>query len=346
MGVASTINLVGCEGDDTGPADMLSILRRGDMGLPPAESLDNAVLDMPNVPETAIQTWVEWLCLQGLEERSAALRVAVDLDDTILHGSETCRNLWDIGEGYKDPAIASGYRYSDLKVSWRGRTHLLRGRPRYDAVDRVAHPWFTAPRVVVAPNVPLLSVLQYMKGRGVRLALATTSARQRVEYLFVRLPVLKELFGKVVFAAEDLAARAVEAAEGPEATPVWEMSAAVHVARPFSLATKTPWALAPAFGDEPYDLLLDDSELTTDLLRCHGLGGRLLKVDGQAFHPEKAWGTAADFLARIAGRTLSAEERAAAVRLAPPVEVLRFEDPLYLPLMHVTDQFRLGGAYG
>ena len=60
-------------------------------------------------------------------------------------------------------------------------------------------------------------------------------------------------------------------------------------------------------------------------------------MDGQAFHPEKARGTAADFLARIAGRTLSAEKRAEAVRLAPPVEVLRFEDPLYLPLMHVTD---------
>lgn len=279
--------------------------------------------------------------IDGFQD-TAPRRLAVDLDDTLIHGSQTCPGLWDLGRGYSDPAIAPGYRYADMRISLRGRTHLMRGRPRYDAVDRSAHPFMSAPRVIVSPSLPMLSALAWLKERGAILALATASARQRVEWLFDRLPVLQELFGSRVMAAEDLACRTIAAAEGPDDcdTDLWKMSQAVHDARPFSLAAKTPWALAPMFDGEPYDLLIDDSAVTTKLLTDHGLEDRLHQVPGDAFAPAQAWEVVTGLLARLTGQA------PAPTGDFPTTEVLRMEDPLYLPLMHRHDQFEWKAEHG
>ncbi|SEQ78032.1 hypothetical protein SAMN05428995_10847 [Loktanella sp. DSM 29012] len=307
----------------------LAALRPAEAIAPPPALLDRTALDVPLADPDAVDHWAgQVLAGQSLP---GGLRIALDLDDTLLHGSQTCPALWDRG-GYGDPAIVPGWRYDRMQVSWRGRLHLLRGRPRYDAVDRRHHPALTAPRIVVTPDLPMLSVLGWLQTRGAVLGLATASARTRVDLLLDRLPALRALVGPRVMAAEDLAHRLTTAPD--DADPLWSAAAPAHAARPLSLAAKTPWALAPLWDGAGYDLLVDDSAVTAALMDTAGLGDRLLHIPGGALSPAAGWANAAALLRRLAG--LPALD---SIPAPPPVGALRIEDPLYWPCLHLSDQF-------
>lgn len=272
-------------------------------------------------------------------EKLNGLRIAVDLDDTLLHNSQTCPALWTLG-GYEDPQIRPGYTYDHMKMDLRGRLRRLRGRARYDTVDKAHHPSLRAPRVVVAPNLPLLALLSRLRAEGAELTLATASARIRVDYLTARLPVLRQLFGSAILTAEDLAMRSVLAAKGADNpdSPIWQMSAPVHAARPLSLITKTPWALAPAFGGAAYDFLIDDHPGMAALFEAHGLEGRLVRIPGDAVAPAATRQVAEDCRARIAPEI--------SLPPSPDHPVLRIEDPFYWPCMHVRDQLEWKDVHG
>lgn len=305
----------------------LLVKMRPEVAMPPDDTLETLQVSLPGVASI----WLE----EALQDaRVDTLRLAVDLDDTLLHNSYTCPSLWDLG-GYYGADILPGYRYGRLSRSAIGWLRALRKRPAYDQISRSRHPFMESPRVIVAPNLPVLQMLQVLKYHGATLVLATASARARVDLLFARLPILGDLFGGAVFAAEDLAWRALEVEKGPQSDPLWEISAPVHHARPRSLMTKTPWTLAPAFDGAGYDILIDDSRITAQLFTDHGLADRLLAVDPHALTPQAAWCTVSDCLARLSGRPPPPLPK----DLAEDTPVLRFEDPLYWPYMHIKDRF-------
>ncbi|WP_299938771.1 hypothetical protein [uncultured Pelagimonas sp.] len=300
----------------------LAQLRNPEMVAPPADLLVRSKLEQGLDP---IFTG------SSLAGSVSGVRLAVDLDDTILHNSHTCPDLWALG-GYQGRDISPGYKYDDMRGDVRGLLRRLRGRARYDTIRKQSHPYMHNPRVIVAPNRPLLSLLWALKERGAHLVLATASARVRVAYLFERLPILADLFEDAVFCAEDLAARAIEAAHTNQPdSEIWAMSEGAHAARPFSLMAKTPWALSPGFDGAAYDFLIDDSTLTARLFADQGLGDRLIAISGNAVGA-RAWDTVATCLQRLVG-----ENRFNAPQDDPAI--LRFEDPLYWPYMHINDQF-------
>lgn len=265
-------------------------------------------------------------------------RVCVDLDDTCLHNSVTTKSLWDVG-GYYDPAIQPGFDYVQMKRDARGVLRMLRRRPAYDQRDKARYPFLKGPRVVSAPSLPMLHMLSWLKRNGTQLALVTACARERLAVLLTRLPILTELFGDAVYCAEDIVERSrAFRADAPDPA-LWSGSIAVHRAAPGSLIAKTPWLVSPLFDGRPYEMLIDDSPETGRLFEAHGLGAHLIEIDGEAVRPAAAWACVRHCVARMIGAQApdTVPEIPASILAATPV--IRFEDPLYYPLLHITSQF-------
>ena len=233
----------------------LRSLRQNGAALPEIGLIDTRPISVPVIPEDALETSISSLDLSEDSLGEKGFNLAVDLDDTLLFGSQTCPEIWELGKGYRDPDIRNGFLYQEIPQTFKGRIARRFGRPEYHCVDASAHESLKAPRVIVAPNLPLLSVLIWLKKKGAKIGLATASAQERVDYLFQRLPIFADLFGNRVMSAQDLARRSVEAVNDPDLAnlPHYSASKAVHTARPFSIMTKTPWALSPIFDDAPYD---------------------------------------------------------------------------------------------
>ncbi|NQY15362.1 MAG: HAD family hydrolase [Henriciella sp.] len=290
-------------------------------------------LDVGEVLEAAIKQVGD-----GLE-----LSIAVDLDDTLLFGSHTCPEIWDFAGGYRDPNIRTGFQYSRLRHSWRGRIAKFVGRPEFHCVDNAQHAFMNVPRVIVAPNIPLLSTLAWLKEKGATIGLATASSKERIEYLFKRLPILSELFAHRVMTATQLAERSVIAAEERATieSGKWARSMRVHQERPFSILTKTPWALSPLFEGKSYDLILDDSATMADLFTSAGLGDLVCKPVAPFTGNESVWGVIKTCLCYISSQQRNSGEEIAYIDLPSPIEV-RIEDPLYWPYLHFKDQISWG----
>lgn len=319
----------------------LDSIRNQSVPVPPEHSLSDheSRICIPNAEK--FSAFVERIAPPNKWRRLKNMRIAVDLDDTIIHGSVTCPGVWKLAQGYSDPKIEPGFKYNDLRFGWKGRIRLLRGRSHYDSVDRSVHRFFETPRVIVVPSVPMISLLFWLKAQGVQMALATLSARSRVEWLFTRLPFLRELFGDAVMNAEDLALRTIEATQVSTdcMCDIWKVSKKAHEARPLSLAAKTPWALAPIFSGQSYDLLIDDSELTARLFNDNGLESWIKNIPRNAYIPQEGWRVVADTLSDVLGTFVSDQLLTEITRDAPKCNILRFEDPLYLPFLHNNDQF-------
>lgn len=323
-----------CANDSLG--DALAGLRPADAICPPMAILDRepVLAELPRQMSLS-----DWAATPEVSSKARDLKVAVDLDDTLLHNSHTCPALWDYG-GYHATDIKPGYVYDEMRSSAIGRLRMLRGRARYNTIDLNNHAYMAAPRVIVSPNFALISLLGALHAAGTQLTLATASARLRVDLLFDRLPFMRDIFGTSVFCAEDLAARSRDAAQDriPESS-IWAKSAQAHALRENSLFAKTPWALSPGFDGQPYDFLIDDSVATAELFKNCGLANKLIKIQGNATGPEETNNTAIFCAQHLLGTDSP----------RPPlsqVPILRFEDPLYWPLLHIRDQFKLDAPNG
>lgn len=311
-------------------AHSLDLLRSYKTFLPPAEHLDTGAIDVLELVQTApVQAWMT----QAFGDRRPD-RVCVDLDDTCLHNSVTTPSLWDLG-GYYDPAIVAGFRYRHMRRDLAGRLRQLRGRPAYDQCDKTRYPFLQGPRVIAAPSLPMLQMLYWLKENGTQLALVSASAQARVAHLCARLPILSELFGAAIYCAEDIVAR-TGAIAGTLADPgPWHCSAALHQAAPNTLIAKTPLLVAPLFEGQSFDVLIDDSVETGQLFEAHGLGACVIRIDHDAAAPPAAWTCVRACVARMTG-TPPPEVPAP---LVAATQVIRFEDPLYYPLLHVSSRF-------
>jgi hypothetical protein len=317
---------------------LLQALRREDLAIPDADFLDLAPIEWNLEPGRMY--WREQLCGISLTDQ---LWIAVDLDDTLLLGSYTLGKDWGVvGHSFR------GMRESMLKTDWFATAkHVIRGTP-CRVPCRSAHPFLNNPRVEVAFRPLMVEGLLEFAAAGLGLVFVTASARQRVDYLRMRFPVLDELFsgelGRVI-TAEEMVEATLEAATRPDLVDD-PLSAKAHSLRPRSLAAKTPWAVSRAVGIPPYALLIDDSATTARLFSESGLNDRLLFIEGH--HPWSGYGI--HILQTAVKKILDPESRSAAdsplfcpeaFRSPPPGVPIppKVEDPLYFPLLHYRDQF-------
>ena len=334
------------------PAGGLASLRRNDVPLPEARFLDTSPIELLLISPETVEAWLAALGL--LVDRAALIGrlVAVDLDDTLLHSSYTRPEL--VREPPRDSgrSVFACYRYSEMRHSlWRTLRFGLRATA-YERVDRRRHPALGAPRVLIRPNIALISCLVWLKQQGVTLVLTTATSLLRVDYLRARLPIIDVLFGPRIVAAEHLGERAEAAAKRlvqPALMPckIWQISAELHRRRPLSIMAKSPWAVATALGMPAYDLLVDDSATTAELLRESGLNARLLWIAPDDLQPAYAVSVLAAIVDRLTGapppsqtQPLAGSSLIADLALPEPEAVL-IEDPWYYPLLHVRDQIEL-----
>lgn len=308
----------------------LKSLRKNDLCAPAAVFLETSAISLPIVART------NWVTDASLEGRW----LAVDLDDTLLMGSFTAGEAWG-AMGQAGP----GLRKNQLTTDWLASAKQL-ARGRFERVAcRKRHSFLNQPQVEVAFRPGMIEGLCALKKRGLGLVMVTASARQRVDYLRMRFPVLDELFagtnGRIVV-AEDLVHAALAAErETIDHAP----SARAHAIRPRSLAVKTPWAVSYVAGIPHYDLLIDDSEVTAHVFQQARLADRLLWIEGK--HP---WSDYGRVVLEAAQARLSSQEipngdvriecPPAAMKLPSDVRISpKVEDPLYFPLLHYRDQF-------
>lgn len=313
--------------------------------IPPAEIWAEQEIPVEIISAEDMENIFAEFSIETDSSKLDGMNIAVDLDDTLLFGSFTVSNLWSLGSGYGDKNIVDGYAYAKMRKSLRGRYNALLGRPGYDQICRRTNPYMEYPRVVVALNTPLVSALNWAKTRGANLALVTASARQRADYLTRRLPILNDLFGNRVMAAEDIAARLLDVdlevgLNTNETT--WTKSFRIHANRPNSLAAKSPWLVSPLFDGQSFDMLLDDSNVTYEAFQKSGLESCLFRIHHHDLDREKLWMQAVQF---GAGVCLS-ECKLGGAGGFPEFHDTLIEDVLYWPLLHKDDQLDWGADHG
>jgi len=269
-----------------------------------------------------------------------------------LLNSHACPQLWQLGRGYQDEAIYPAYRYRRMRKTWRGRLQRWRGCTHYDTADRNAYPFLRHPRQIVMPRPGMLAGLEWLSQQGVRLTLVTSSAPERVAYLFERLPQLQRIFGPRAIAAREIAAY-YWALERSGRSMADAGSRQAYWQRPRSLAVKPPDLVDWALGEGGYDLIADDSQRMASVFGATELRDRLLWV--RPDWPVSPYGMqiVAAIARRLSERAL--ESSAGAGQPLPPDSswadwgaiqqaCVRLEDPYYWPLCHVRD--RLPSASG
>ena len=280
-----------------------------------------------------------------------------DLDDTLLTTNYICREEWDTpppGMHPPVPVLSIAYRKMRrsraywLKAGWR--------RPIRARYDSGRYPFLKNPEVIAQVRPGALALLHGLREAGARLVLMTICARERLDFLLDRLPLLRQAFtvaktGQLrVVCAEDLA-RIVRdwGRKGPPMAPDslegemaddWQRGRALHVARPRRFSLKTLPALHAGLGLEQLDLLIDDSPGGEEAYREAGLSHRFLKAPRrEPFRP-----VVPDWIRELGKRFT--DEAEGAVResrvdkrfpAAGNYPWVRFEDPLYFPFVHVEE---------
>lgn len=331
---------------------LLATLRRARAHVPPTEVLDRTEILVPAA--TAFDQHAEAL---GRSFPAGKL-LAFDLDDTVLNVSYTCGEEW---QPQVNGELRASIAYDRMQRSlWRVAKYSWRLPRRFQYAPR-RYPFLNNPQVFVQVRPGLLAALRGLKSAGVRLALVTASARSRVDFLLARLPHLRELFSEgdrlMVAAAEDVLAAGLTLYLHPEQhvaqSEIDALSLAVHAERPLSLAMKTPFLLKQILDVGDYDLLIDDSNTTATHLRAGGLGHKLLKIDPrqpqtpyvinileaarrQLWNPQAL---PADVTRD--GAEASGNEAEPSSYQVGTYAHLRFEDPLYYPLIHLSDRVEL-----
>lgn len=299
--------------------------------------------------------------------------LAFDLDDTLLNTSYASGDHWvqNDPEGGYAGAFSLDYKSLQhplsfwLKAGWR--------RPLREQYSSERYPFLKNPEVVAQLRPGSLALLHGLRKAGATLALVTLCARERVDFLFQRIPPLASAFAPAsesgcppdsmtdvsglapsVMAAEDLAAvslflqtpeAAKLAAAWPEATATSAFAAdfaagfAFHEKAPRHFSIKTVVGLHIARQLSRLDLLIDDSAEGEAAYREMGLAARYLLVEKHDPHGPQIIHT----LAAIAARFDHIIEPAPKLLSPTALEdypLIRFEDPLYFPLIHHVSEFQ------
>ena len=250
--------------------------------------------------------------------------VAIDLDRTLMA-------IW-FAEEYPERQEASPPEASlrfEIRLARRIWNRIAQhGPPAPLRLTARRWPWLQSNLVTSAPAPGLIGLIAGLREQGCRFYLMTASTRERVEWLFKRIPFLEDLFDGVA-CAEDLE-RGLRRLSGPRQNNAESTWAPLHRMKPISLAMKSPLLAETLFG-HPFDLLLDDSPETHGIYEEMGNKEAIVRCDAR--NPVE---NAPLLLARLAER----EGLAGVVQDLPRAAWLVLEDPLFSLLERSTLKLR------
>lgn len=280
--------------------------------------------------------------------------IGFDLDDTLLNTNYICKEAWRFPQEFGDePSTIESIHYRRLR---RSPGFWLKGgwkRPRRMQFDSSRYPFLRNPDVVAQLRPGALAMLHGLKAAGATLVLMTVCAHQRLEFLFSRLPALKDAFRSpdddhvLVASAKELAEFVRSLQNAMPALPggidadmqtCWEGGLQAHREAPACFNVKTLPALYTITGLGRLDLLVDDSsDGSRRSARC-GLSDTYLQAPALDPHGPVIPELLNRINLRFGGeRERTIEPAELRPRLAEAYVWLRFEDPLYFPFVHVKD---------
>ncbi|NQU95332.1 MAG: hypothetical protein HQ549_03770 [Candidatus Omnitrophica bacterium] len=277
--------------------------------------------------------------------------LAMDLDDTLLTNSYTCGNEWQKEGSGSDSKYFESIRYSQMRRSLSGYLKYAQNSPKRAQYDSRKYTFLKNPQVISQLRPGILQALKGFKNAGAILVLVSATARKRMDFLLTRFPILKRLFSfdnkLCVIAAEDILKASYELLQNKDklrlATEEDRLSLSAHIDRPMSLAAKTPYLIKRILGISNYDILIDDSSVTFELFKAHNLSHKILKVNPRLPHTDYALDIVTSVLRRLQNKKDAADEVKRSKKNnnifdASNYRYIRFEDPLYYPLIHMRDQ--------
>lgn len=298
--------------------------------------------------------FAEAASLSGLSGRV----IVFDLDDTLLNTNFICKDSWHFpAELGVQPPTAFSIDYQRLrhplgywlKAGWR--------RPRRMQYDSGHYPFLRNPDVEAQLRPGALALLHGLKSAGATLVLATISARRRLDFLFARLPALKDAFldpvseRLLVAAAEDLARYAIRFRVGEAPKPpksidcdmaaVWQGGCQAHRDFPLCFNIKSLPALHAITGIHRLDLLVDDSTKAAGIWERVGLEGQFLKAPRLEPYGLVVTSLLGGIIKRLNLEDPASEVSIPQLALGKDYPWVRFEDPLYFPLVHLEDTLTL-----
>ena len=277
--------------------------------------------------------------------------LAIDLDDTLLTNSYICSNEWQKENPGGDSKYFESIRYNQMRHSLYGYLKYARKLPKRSQYDSRKYTFLKNPQVISQLRPGMLQALKGFKETGAILILISATARKRMNFLLTRLPILKRLFSfdnqLCIITAEDILKTSYELLQNKDnlhlATEEDRLSLSAHINRPMSLAAKTPYLIKRISGISNCDILIDDSNVTFELFKAHNLQHKIVKVNPRLPHTSYAL----DIIDSVLCRLNSKDEITDEVKLTEKnseifdrekYPYIRFEDPLYYPLIHMRDQ--------
>lgn len=278
-----------------------------------------------------------------------------DLDDTLLNTNFICRESWDRHPGGgPSPQAADSIDYGRLRLALSYWLKAGWRRPRRARYDSRRYPFLRNPEVIAQLRPGMVALLHGLREAGARLVLMTVCARKRLDFLFARLPALQAAFregGKIqVVCAEDLAGVHFQFREqGFPAMPsdlpeemvrVWKAGIEIHDRRPQAYGLKTLPVLFRVLGLSRMDLLVDDSESARTAFHEAGLNTSFLKAPRADPYAPFVAEVLAELARRFAPRGCGdpADARLPGEFTLADYPWIRFEDPLYYPLVHTREE--------
>lgn len=263
--------------------------------------------------------------------------VVFDLDETILMNSFISPEIWDLGNGYEDKTIYPAFHYSQLQPTLKGRLQKLLGRTDYDTRDRQRYPFLQQPRHIVMARPGILHGLSWLKQQGVQLILATASARQRMNYLVQKLPILVEIFAERIVTANEIAYFYHQLSQDFPLAPTEQV---IFARRSQSLAAKVPGIFKYFHQIDSYDLLVDDSATTKKLFADTILADKLLTIDSDQAVSSYGLGIILQTITNLLNKSSPIPKYDLKTETLNQFNI-RIEDPYYWCLCHLNDQILL-----
>lgn len=278
-----------------------------------------------------------------------------DLDDTLLTTNYICGDEWDTPPPGMHPSMpVPSIAYPKMR---RSRAYWLKAgwrRPLRARYDSGRYPFLKNPEVTAQLRPGALALLHGLREAGARLVLMTICARERLHFLFQRLPLLGKAFTDPetgsfqVLSAEDLVynllvwvrSRQPKPPEtlDPDMTMDWQAGVDLHESQPMRFSLKTLPVLNADLGLARLDLLIDDSSSGEDAYRKAGLSHRFLKAPRADPYNPVVLGWIRELRERFSDDKGRKSHPERAIPVMDEYPIIRFEDPLYFPFVHMEEE--------
>ena len=315
---------------------------------PPVPPIEDCYIDASpiSVPEGfPIVTDCDRILFKAGSALASGKHIVFDLDETLLNTDFTAKEHWhpDPLAGMPGALGVESLRYNAMRVDLKRLVCNGRSARRRYRYSPAKYPFLNNPRIRAQWRPGVLALLAGLRAGGATLYLATASAERRWDFLRQRFPLLDDLFPKRrVACGERLFATACELAFGAADQAGDDLEIKHLRERNAFFYLKTPQLLRAAFRAEELDLLVDDSIAAKEAYAFLGCSDRILPVSPIDPHGGAAGKIAEGLDQALAAETgfkaeafLSVEAWSHTLRHS---SFLRFEDPLYWPLVNIPER--------